>query len=173
MRRLPILFATAVLAAQQPRLDSAWDLLAKGQRQEAARVARQIIQANPRSGEARLFLGSILAEDGATPEAIAQVREAVRLLPRSAEAHNALGDALVNGGDRKGARAAFERAIALNPRFAEAQASLGLLLLQEGDRKAAAGAELLQLQPVLLSHLGREAYAVAGSLAVGVNLEDR
>ncbi|HSU66679.1 MAG TPA: tetratricopeptide repeat protein, partial [Tepidisphaeraceae bacterium] len=128
-----------MLAAQQTRLDTAWDLLAKGQRQEAARVARQIIQANPRSGEARLFLGSILAEDGATPEAIAHLREAVRLLPRSPEAHNALGDALVNAGDRKGARAAFDRAVALNPRFPEAHASLGLLLLQDGDAKTAAG----------------------------------
>ena len=43
MRRLPILFVSAVLLAQQPSLNSAWDLLAKGQRQQAARVARHTI----------------------------------------------------------------------------------------------------------------------------------
>ena len=56
-------------------------------------------QTNPRDGEARLFLGSILAEDGSMPEAVAQLKEAVRLMPRSAMAHNALGEALSSAGD--------------------------------------------------------------------------
>ena len=68
---------------------------------------RRIIAANPRDGEARLFLGSILAEDGSMPEAVAQLKEAVRLMPRSAEAHNALGEALSGAGDVRGARVAF------------------------------------------------------------------
>ena len=48
-----------------------------------------------RDGEARLFLGSILAEDGRRQQArFEQLTEAVRLMPRSAMAHNALGEAL-------------------------------------------------------------------------------
>jgi Flp pilus assembly protein TadD len=139
MRRLLPLILCTMLLAQRTPLDSAWDLLAKGQREEAARVARRIIEANPRDGQARLFLGSILAEDGHVPEAVAQLKEAVRLMPRSAEAHNALGEAFQAGGDRKGARAEFEQALALDPAFAQAHASLALILLESGESAAAAG----------------------------------
>jgi superkiller protein 3 len=138
MKRLSVLFASAVLLAQQPSLESAWNLLAKGQRDQAARVARQVIAANPRNGEAHLFLGSILAEDGSNLEALTQLKEAVRLLPRSAEAHNALGDVLFQMGDTKTARTEFERTVALDPGFSDAHARLGLILLQEGDSKNAA-----------------------------------
>ena len=139
MRRFLPLFACAVLMAQRSPLDSAWDLLARGEREEAARVARRIIEANPRDAEARLFLGSILAEDGRAPEAIAQLREAVRLTPRSAEAHNALGEAFNGAGDAKSARGEFEQAVALDPAFAQAHANLALVLLPAGESDAAAG----------------------------------
>lgn len=132
---LPFL-TCALLLAQRTPLDSAWDLLAKGERQEAARVARRIIAANPRDGQARLFLGSILAEDGQTPEAIVQLREAARLLPRSAPAHNALGEAFSGAADLKGARAEFQQAVALDPAFAQAHANLAMVLLQAGESQS-------------------------------------
>jgi tetratricopeptide (TPR) repeat protein len=134
---LPFLVC-AVLLAQGTPLDSAWDLLAKGERQEAERVARRIIESNPRDGEARLFLGSILAEDGRASDATLQLREAVRLMPRSAVAHNALGEAFNLAGDLKSARGEFEQATALDPRFAEAHANLALVLLPAGESEAAA-----------------------------------
>ncbi len=139
MKRLLPWFACAVLMAQRNPLDSAWDLLAKGQREEAARVARRIIEANPRDGQARLFLGSLLTEDGHVSEAVPELKEAVRLMPRSAVAHNALGEAFEAAGDRKGARAEFEQAVALDASFAQAHASLALVLLESGESAAAAG----------------------------------
>lgn len=139
MRRFLPLLTCAVLLAQRTPLDSAWDLLANGNRKEAARVARQIIAANPRDGEARLFLGSILAEDGSMPEAIAQLKEAVRLMPRSALAYNALGEAQKSAGDRRAARGDFERAVELDPAFAQAHANLALVLLEAAENAAAAG----------------------------------
>lgn len=139
MRRLLLFLACAVLPAQRTPLDPAWDLLARGERQEAARVARRVIEANPRDGQARLFLGSILAEDGRTPEALAQLREAARLMPRSALAHNALGEAFNGAGDLNGARSEFAKAVALDPAFAQAHANLALLLLQAGEPEAATG----------------------------------
>jgi Flp pilus assembly protein TadD len=137
-RWLPIL-ACSVLLAQRTPLDPAWDLLARGNRTEAARLARQIIQKNPRDGEARLFLGSILAEDGSMTEALAQLKEAVRLMPRSAMAHNALGEALTTAGDLQAAQAGFQKAVDLDPAFAQAHANLGLALLQNAQPDAAAG----------------------------------
>jgi tetratricopeptide (TPR) repeat protein len=127
-----------LLLAQQNPIESAWDLLAKGDRAGAVRVLRQMIQANPREGEARLMLGSILAEDGNGAEALVQLGEAVRLLPRSAEAHNALGEALSGSGDLAAARGEFEKAVGLDPRFGQAHASLGMVLLQQGEPAQAA-----------------------------------
>src|SRR5258706_5025208 len=138
LKRYLAFFVCAILLAQRTPLDSAWDLLAKGERQAAARAARRIIETNPRDGEARLFLGSILAEDGRAPEAILHLREAVRLMPRSAVAYNALGEAFHLAGDLKSARGEFERAAALDPGFAEAHANLAMVLLPAGEFEVAA-----------------------------------
>lgn len=125
------------MLAQRAPVEDAWDLLAKGERAAAVRVLERIVKTNPRDAEARLMLGSILAEDGKHGEAIVQLSEAARLRPRSADAHNALGEALSGAGDTKGARQEFERAIALNPNFAAARVSLGLILAEAGESAAA------------------------------------
>src|SRR2546430_2177686 len=83
----------AVLLAQRPPVEDAWDLLSKGERAQAIRLLDEIIKANPRDADARLLLGSVLAEQGERSESIAQLSEGVRLRPQSAEAHNALGEA--------------------------------------------------------------------------------
>jgi len=142
MRRflIPLIFA-GLLLAQRPPIENAWDLLAQGRRGEAVQVLRKIITANPGDADARLMLGSILAEDGNHSEAIAQLKEAVRLLPRSAQAQNALGEAFSGSGDTATASVAFEKAIELDPEFAAARVSLGLILVQ-ADEFAAAGKHL-------------------------------
>ena len=142
MRRflIPLVFA-GLLLAQRPPIENAWDLLAQGRRGEAVQVLRKIITANPGDADARLMLGSILAEDGNHSEAIAQLKEAVRLLPRSAQAQNALGEAFSGSGDTATASVAFEKAIELDPEFAAARVSLGLILVQ-ADEFAAAGKHL-------------------------------
>jgi tetratricopeptide (TPR) repeat protein len=130
---------TAILLLAQARtpVDSAWDLLAKGDRPGAVSVLQKILQANPRNGEARLMLGSLLAEDGNHAEASTHLKEAVRLMPRSAMAHNALGEALSESGDVKAARASFEKAVAIDPRLGPSHANLGEVLVREGDSVAA------------------------------------
>jgi tetratricopeptide (TPR) repeat protein len=128
-----------LLLGQQTALDAAWDLVAKGNHQEAIRVLERAIKANPRDGDARLLLGSVLAEDGKGPEAIRHLQEAVRLLPRSPMAHNALGEALNSSGERKAARDSFEKAVALDPKFAQARINLARILVQTGESGAAAG----------------------------------
>jgi tetratricopeptide (TPR) repeat protein len=138
-RLLTTLVWSGLVLAQQVSVETAWDLVAKGDRQGAIRVLEQVLKANGADGEARLLLGSIFADEGKRPEAIAQLTEAVRLMPRSAMAHNALGEALNNSGDLKTARAAFEKAVALDPNLAQARINLGSVLLQSGDSASATG----------------------------------
>jgi len=128
----------ALLAAQRPPIEQAWDLLARGERDQAVRVLRGIIASNQRDAEARLMLGSILAEQGQRADALAQLGEAVRLAPRSAEAQNALGEAYKMFGDWKAARVPFQKAVALDPTFAQARVNLSQVLLEAGDFQGAA-----------------------------------
>lgn len=137
-RFLAALACAGLLLAQRSPIDTAWDLVAKGDRAGAGVVLRQMLKSNPADGDARLLLGSILAEDGKLAEAIVQLTEAVRLMPKAPMAQNALGEALSNTGALKAARDAFEKAVALDPGFAQAQANLGAALLKLGDRDKAA-----------------------------------
>ncbi|MFL6463255.1 MAG: tetratricopeptide repeat protein [Bryobacteraceae bacterium] len=135
---LCLLICETLLWAQNPAMEQAWSLAAKGQRTEAAGVLRKILQRKPRNAEAHLFLGSLLAEEGVREEAIAQLTEAVRLRPKSSEAQNALGEAYNRFDDPKAARECFEKAVVLNPKFGIAQSNLGAALLQAGESSAAA-----------------------------------
>jgi len=135
---LLLLIVSALAVAQRPPVEAAWDLVAKGDRAKAVELLQNIIRTNPRDADARLLLGSLLAENGNRAEALAQLQEAVKLRPNSAEAHQAFGEALNKFGDTKPARAEFEKAVAVNPNFAQARIDLGAALLQAGESKSAA-----------------------------------
>jgi protein O-GlcNAc transferase len=154
---LPMLLLVSGLApAQRKPVDEAWDLLAAGKREQAISVLRDIITLNARDADARLLLGSVLAEAGNRAESIPQLEEGVRLLPNSAEAHHALGEALHNFGETKAARAEFEKAVKLDPGFGQAQADLGSGLFQAGEFEAAA--EHLDRAIKVLEHSPDSAY---------------
>ena len=125
-------------SAQRSPIETAWDLIAKGQRAQAVTILRGHIAKHPDDADARLLLGSVLMEQGDQQESIAQLKEGARLRPKSAEAQNALGEAYNSFGDPKSALPAFERAVALDPRFAQAQVNLASALLQTGDGEHAA-----------------------------------
>jgi tetratricopeptide (TPR) repeat protein len=137
-RALSILMVLASVAlAQKASVETAWQLLAQGKRDQAVAFLRDLIRAEPRNPDARLMLGSVLMEAGQRDESIAQLREGVRLLPNSAEAHNALGEGYNAFGDQKAARPEFQRAVELDPRHAQAQVNLAEVMLQAGDGPAA------------------------------------
>ena len=138
MRFMTTLACASLLLAQRAPVEDAWDLLAKGDRAQAIRLLHGIIKANPGDADARLLLGSVLAEQGDRSESIAQLSEGVRLRPQSAEAHNALGEAFNTFHDMRAARGAFEKAVALDPGFAQAQVNLGMVLVDSGEFAAAA-----------------------------------
>jgi protein O-GlcNAc transferase len=132
--QVSLAIACACLAmAQKPAVETAWQLLAQGKRDQAVTLLRDLIQADPRNADARLLLGSVLMENGERSESIAQLGEAVRLLPKSAEAHNALGEAYNAFGETTAAQPEFERAVELDPRHAQAHVNLASILLQRGE----------------------------------------
>jgi tetratricopeptide (TPR) repeat protein len=134
-----LLFAVVVALRGQPSsTEAAWDLLAKGERAQAVQLLHRIVQAEARNAEARLMLGSILAEDGKLTEALPLLESAVQLKPRSAEARQAYGEALRTSGDRGAARVQFEEAVRLDPQFSQARVDLGLMLVEAGEFDAAA-----------------------------------
>jgi protein O-GlcNAc transferase len=133
-----LLLGSGLAMAQKKPVDEAWDLLAAGKREQAIRVLRDIVKTNARDADARLLLGSVLAEAGNRAESIPQLEEAVRLRPNSAEAHHALGETFQNFGEIRPARAEFEKAVKLDPGFGQAQADLGSVLFQAGEFEAAA-----------------------------------
>jgi len=138
VRFLIVLACAGIMLAQRSRVDEAWDLAAKGSRDQAIGVLEDFIKINPHDPDALLLLGSLLMEKGQRAESIARLSEGVRLRPNSADAQNALGEAYSNFGDPKSARGPFEKAVALKPGFAIAQVNLGLVLVEAGEFSAAA-----------------------------------
>lgn len=135
---LGVFLSAALLQGQSVSVEKAWDLIAKGDRAGAVRTLETILKTDSRNGEARLLLGSILAEEGKNREALEQLTAAATLMARSPMAQNALGEAHSTGGDLKAARAAFERATALDVSFAQAHANLGETLLKLNEPAQAA-----------------------------------
>jgi tetratricopeptide (TPR) repeat protein len=136
--RFARLFAFCGLLFAQNSLDQAWQLAAKGRRQEAVQLLRTFIKTNPSNADARLLLGSLLMEAGEKAESIDQLTTAVRLRPKSAEAENALGEAYNKFGDVQSARGAFDKAVALKPDYGIAQLNLGQTLVTSGESAKAA-----------------------------------
>lgn len=137
-RLLAVLAVAATMLAQRSPLDAAWELAAKGQPEKAAGLLEELIRKDPRNGDARLLLGTLLAAKGNLAEALTQLKEAVRLLPGSAEAHNTLGEALNSAKESKQAQQEFEKAVQLDPKLAQAQCNLGMVLGEFEDLVGAA-----------------------------------
>ena len=93
---------------------------------------RMVVQAVPRSAEARNNLGGALLVQGAVEEAIEQLQEAVRLDPDHAEAHSNLGVALARRGRLGEAIDHYREALRLDRQQTQAYSNLGNALLQQG-----------------------------------------
>jgi len=111
---------------------------ARGRHLEAADALAEAVRLAPRLTEARMSLGSSLADAGRWAEAEAAFAAAVALDPeRHPAAWNGLGLARLSQGNGRGALAPLRRAVALDPRLAVARANLGAALVASGDLPAA------------------------------------
>ena len=98
---------------------------------------RMIVQAVPRSAEARNNLGGALLLTGAVDEAITHLQEAVRLDRGHAEAHSNLGVALARRGRSTDAIDHYRESLRLDPNQTQAYSNLGNALLQQGQVREA------------------------------------
>jgi tetratricopeptide (TPR) repeat protein len=133
---LKVLFAlllAGLAAAEQPSIENARALLAKGELKEAAVVLYEVAAADPGNVDARILLGTTLSLQGRRSESLEQLHEAVRLQPDSARAYNTLGMVLSRFIETNAAREAFEKALQLDPNLAEARVNLALVLAQAGE----------------------------------------
>jgi predicted O-linked N-acetylglucosamine transferase (SPINDLY family) len=130
-------FAAALRHHQTGRLD------------EAERLYRQILQADPNHADALHFLGVIAHQRGSNEAALELLNAAIAQNGRVASFHNNLGNVLKALGRLDEAVASYRRALTLKPDHAEAHANLGSALQGQGQLESAAAAyrQALSLKP--------------------------
>jgi TolB-like protein len=103
---------------------------------EAARLARQAVARDPRSGEARIYLSSVLLGQGHLAEAVAEARAAWPLDSLNVSTSSLLADALIYGRSLDTLAAMLPRLRAVLPR-ADADNIEGRLRAARGDLSGA------------------------------------
>lgn len=104
-----------------------------GRLDEAERIYRQVLQAQPEHAEALHLLGLIACQTGHDEAGAALIGRAILQQPAAAEYHNNYALALSRSGRIPEAIAAYRRAIELQPAYAEARSNLGTALLGSGQ----------------------------------------
>lgn len=102
--------------AAAPTLKDAFDLLRQNKLDDAEKVFRALIAANPKEIGAYVGLADCLAARGKPAEAVEEYRKAVLLNPKSAELRHGLGRMLEAAGDIGQAVREYRRAGELAPR---------------------------------------------------------
>jgi Flp pilus assembly protein TadD len=127
-------------------VDTASELLKKGEYEAAAAEWRKAVELGPTEALAHSNLGVALAETGRSEEAIREYGRALELSPDYPEAHNNLGEALIRTGKFDEAIPHFRRAVELleamqrlrrsaelSQRLANAHSNLGATLAHQGS----------------------------------------
>jgi tetratricopeptide (TPR) repeat protein len=108
-----------------------------GDQTQAAQLARQACDRDPKRPDVYSFLGRIFLSEGRLEEAAGAFRKALELNPRAAGDDRRLGMILDQLGDHEGARKAFLAGLELTPNDALGQLMLGRSLLDHGEAKEA------------------------------------
>jgi len=120
-----------------------------GRLEEAERLYRQILQADPNHADALHFLGVIAHQRGRNEDALELLNAAIAHNGRVASFHNNRGNVLKALGRMDEALASYRRALTLKPDHAEAHAHVGSVLQAQGQHDAAVAAyrQALSLKP--------------------------
>ncbi|NBC34614.1 MAG: tetratricopeptide repeat protein [Alphaproteobacteria bacterium] len=121
-------------------MDEAVAHQAAGPVEEAERLCRRVLEAEPGQAEALHLLGLIAGQRGAYEEAVDLIRRAIAARPEAAGFHLNLGVTLIRLRRPEEALAAQRQAVALAPQHGEAQYNLGLAACLAGDPETAIGA---------------------------------
>ena len=133
----------------QELLSAALQLHQAGRLQEAERLYRQIIQADPRHSDALHFLGVVAHQAGRNDEAVVLIGRAIAQNSRVPGFHNNLGNAFKAQGKWQEAAASYQRALSQKPDYAAAHYNLGVVqqAQQELDAAAASYSRAIAQQP--------------------------
>lgn len=113
-------------------IDVALDHHLAGRRDEAERIYREILAADPDHRDALHLLGVIAYEAGRHEEAIERIRLAIAADGSHATFHNSLGAVYQALGDLPRAVSAYQTSILLDMDYADAHGNLGLVLRELG-----------------------------------------
>lgn len=135
----------------QPTLIEARELLRQGKLAEALDKAKEGLQADAGSTEARLLVGEILLElsPGNVDEAAGHFEAALAAEPRNAQAKVGVARVRAARGDFDGAIELLEDAAQFNPRPEEVYYHLGLVLEKQGRFEEAVAAYRKALERLL------------------------
>jgi tetratricopeptide (TPR) repeat protein len=122
-----------------------------GEKDEAERLARRVLDLDPGRADAQVFLAGLLILEDRMEEAGRLLRQAVERKPDIPGGYRQLGMVLDRLGDREGARKAIEMAVRQAPDDAATRMVFGRLLLDQGEIKDAIGhlEKACQLDPQL------------------------
>jgi predicted O-linked N-acetylglucosamine transferase (SPINDLY family) len=129
-------YGTAVTDAART-LEAALQQHRAGHLEEAERLYRLTLAADPRNADAAFLLGAVALQAGELTEAIKALRLATTIDPAHAPAHSNLGEAYRRLGRIPEAIASLVKAVRVRPDLAEPVYNLGLVLRAAGERDAA------------------------------------
>jgi len=120
-----------------------------GQLQQAERIYRNVLRADPNHGDSLHLLGVIAHQKGDHTAAAELIRRAIRVNPNEAIYHSNLGRVHQTAGDLREAEACYRRALEIRPDFTEAHSALGAALQEQGevDQAVAAYQRAIQIDP--------------------------
>jgi Flp pilus assembly protein TadD len=121
----------------------------QGQFVQAEQIYRQVLQADPRQGNAWHLLGVVEGQMGRHDAACDNIKRAITLNPREAVYYSNLGHACRSLGRLDEAVASYREAVRIKPDFAQAHYDLGVTLqMQEETEQAVASyRRAIQLRP--------------------------
>lgn len=158
-------------AKADARADLAGPLLAAGVQhhqggrlEEAAKLYRRILAANPRHADANHLLGVVAYQQGRSADAVKLIGRAIAANPSFPAFHSNLGNALKAMGRLEEALAAYDTALRLNPEYADAHNNRGNVLNAMGrpDEALAAYDAALHLRPDNSEAHGNRGHALYG-----------
>ena len=133
----------------EPVLKQALELHRHKQFEQAQRICRRLIKADPTRADVKYLLGMMLSEVGKYELGAEYIRQAIYIAPAEAQCHYNLGNTLLKGGRPQEACDAYRRAIQIKPTYVEAIDSLGAALLAMGkvDQAMAQHERAIELNP--------------------------
>ena len=139
--------------------DEAYRVYQTGNLPQAARLAQQLLQHNPRSAEGIYLLGVIANDERRLPEAGERFRQAAEFAPGNHVFANAYGENQLTQGNQDEALRWFLRAAQLQPAYERVHNNLGRLRHMQGELATAQASfeQAVRLNPryaVALNNLG-------------------